>query len=116
MIPFFMRRALRHLLSSSVFALLLGHTAFAAPSIQWQVDNPFRFFQYESDFEIQRWAYSELSDQDKRDNPASAIERKLNDPRWWKKTGADGIVHSDMLESLRQAEGRDPVDLKPRLG
>jgi hypothetical protein len=109
-------KSLLHFILCCLLVITQLHAAEAAPTIQWQVNNPFRFFQYESDFEIQRWAYSELTDQDKQNNPASATERKLNDPRWWRKTGADGKTHLEMLKVLRQAEKRAVVELNPRLG
>jgi len=105
-----------HLVSAAVLCVAVGQTASAAPAIQWQVDNPFRFFQYQSDFESQRWAYNELSDANKQNNPASTIERKLNDPRWWSQTGADGMTHLQKLNVLRQPEHRSSFAFEPRLG
>jgi hypothetical protein len=96
-----------------IFTIVRSASSDAA--IQWQVDNPFRFFRFESDFEIQRWAYSQLSDLEKVENPASASERKLNNPRWWAETDAAGKSHLDLIKTLRQHEKR-LVEHEPRLG
>ncbi len=100
-------------------SLLIGQavaSAAHAQSIAWQVDNPFRFYRYKSDFEIQRWAYRELSDADRRDNPVSKIERKLNHPKWWDTLHPSGQTYKEELAALRKAEGRQPFAHDPRLG
>ena len=103
-------------LCGGLVVVTLGSAVSAAPTIQWRVDNPFRFFRYESDFEIHRWAYGQLSDQDKQDHPASATERKLNNPRWWRTAGPEGKTYLELLASLRRTERRGVTEHDPRLG
>lgn len=100
----------------AVFAVLFSAAAAEAATIEWQVDNPFRFFKHQSDFEIHRWAYNELSAEEKRDNPVSKIERKLNNPQWWNTTDNRGRTRKAALAELRRAEGRTHVHHDPRLG
>lgn len=70
-------------LAFSIF--IFCNSSFAAQII-WEVEHPYRYYRYQSDLEMHRWALEEL--QNKSSNaakyaPISHMERKLNNPSWW---------------------------------
>jgi len=65
-------------LALSVLAIVLGiGSARAAPSIEWRVENPFRFFTDAGDTEVHRQTYLSLSGSE-REHPVLNAERALS--------------------------------------
>lgn len=71
------------------FICILGgaeNPANADDDIEWEVVHPFRFFKYESDFEIHRLAYEDLKSRSAPAAPTPTIlemDRLLNNAGWW---------------------------------
>jgi hypothetical protein len=81
----------------------------AAPTIEWELKQPFRYFKYRSDFEIHRWAYESLK------APGSEptildIEHTLNDRQWWIKK-----LPVTVTERLAGEETLTPLELLTKL-
>lgn len=80
------------------FICILGgaeHPASANDDIAWEVVHPFRFFKYESDFEIHRLAYEDLKSRALPAAPAPTIlemDRLLNNAGWWDEELKPAIV------------------------
>ncbi len=91
-----------------------------AASVQWQVQQPFRYLRFASDHLIHEWALQELQRENEtawKNAPASYVERKLNDPRWWKSAPPGSAqTYLDRLATLRQQEKRPLTVHDPRLG
>lgn len=99
---------------ASAASLLISIQALA-DSIDWQVTHPFRYFQHNSDYQIHLWAYDELGAEEKKSFPVSAMERKLNNPRWWSRS-LNGHSYDSLLRELRRKEDRKTISHDPRLG
>ena len=63
------------LLGAAMVLLQVGH-AFAAPEIEWRVENPFRFFTSAASSDMHRATYLALSDEERR-QPVLSAERAL---------------------------------------
>jgi hypothetical protein len=62
----------------------IDNSAKADDDIAWEVVHPFRFFKYDSDFEIHRLAYEDLKSRTPPHTPTILeMDGLLNRPGWW---------------------------------
>src|ERR1700675_195880 len=75
------------LIGSLAFTCIFGginNSARADDDIAWEVVHPFRFFKYDSDFEIHRLAYEDLKSRTPSGTPTILeMDGLLNRPGWW---------------------------------
>ena len=104
----------------SLLFVFFGLETVQAATIDWQVQQSFRYLRYASDHRIHEWALDELRGENEtawRNAPVSHVERKLNNPEWWKRTPAGSSeTYLDRLAAIRKEEGRAPDKHDPRLG
>lgn len=66
-----------------VIIFLPMQSAFSAPTIDWRVKHPFRYFTETTDFDMHRQALADVMGQGGLPAaPVSALEGKVNDPAW----------------------------------
>ncbi|MGO7964704.1 SGNH/GDSL hydrolase family protein [Rhizobium ruizarguesonis] len=109
----------------SIFTLITWVAPVMAEefALKWEAVQPFRFFRYESDQAIQRWAFDDAAKASNGDleNIVSGMEAKLNSETWWnaKPEGA-AVTRLEQFQSLRRQEferlKRPYIKFDPRLG
>src|SRR5882757_5442479 len=58
-----------------------------ALSISWEIERGFRFFKYNSDFELQRLAYRDYQEKHSNGKPTPVqLDTALSDPGWWSRS------------------------------
>ena len=102
-----------------------------ALSISWEIERGFRFFKYNSDFELHRLAYKDYQERHSNEKPTPLqLDTLLADPNWWSRTlgprtaawygSTVGVDPLDLLLRWRKREildGRYPgyLELTERL-
>jgi hypothetical protein len=109
------------------FALICeGQTNFAAAELKFEMENPFRFYRFASDYAAQRMAFDlellRIGGSDRSKVEVANVERLLNGDKFWTReidTGDRKLLHwakswsgttpLEIVENLRKGERRSTV-------